>query len=83
MKKICVNASNRPSDFPESKWVVEGNEYTIIEQFTAMPANVPCVVLEEIDMEGTGYNGFAAYRFAEGISNSDIEDLFEEKLETV
>ena len=63
MKVTCVNDSNRPSDFPLSKWIVKGEEYTVIDIFYAMPQDIECVKLEEINLSGLAYDGFAAYRF--------------------
>lgn len=77
MRVKCINDSNKPSDIPDSKWVEEGTIYTVIDEFNSLPQEVDTYVLAELDLEGTGYQGFAAGRF-----DIDLTDeLYEINLE--
>jgi hypothetical protein len=66
MKVVCRNDKGRPDEIPTSKWVKEGDEYTVID---AIPCNMQpgapiALVLEEIDLSGHGfYKGFCSSRF--------------------
>ena len=64
---ICIDSSNRPNDIPTSKWVVKGNEYTVVK---AAKMNVQGGILgfqlAEIDLSDcVPYLYFAASRFKE------------------
>jgi hypothetical protein len=47
---ICINDKNRPKEIPESKWVNEGEKYTIIYTVTVLPQRVIGVHISEIDL---------------------------------
>jgi len=76
MKVKCINDSGLPSDLPKSKHVVKGNTYEVEDTFTAQPQNIPCFVLEEIDLTGEMYKGFGQYRFE--IVGDDLQEQLDE-----
>lgn len=63
MRVRCINDSNKPSDIPDSKWIIKDLIYTVIDEFKALPEEVDTYILSEIDLEGTSYGGFSADRF--------------------
>jgi hypothetical protein len=73
MRVKCINDSNKPSDIPNSKWVEKGIVYTVIDEYKSLPQEIDTYVLAELDLEGTGYGGFAADRF-----DIDLTDELEE-----
>lgn len=62
---VCIDDSNRPNDFPLSKWVNEGQEYTIVEATIVLPQGILGVKLKEIEMNADcyPYKFFASSRF--------------------
>lgn len=69
---VCVNDKNKPSDFPQSKWVKEGERYTIVEfaRINRM-GGVMGVRLAEIDLsDNFPYLFFLADRF--GVPEQDL-----------
>jgi hypothetical protein len=69
----CIDDSNRPGDFPLSKWVKEGEEYHITYAVRLLPQNVLGYSLYEkpIGPECFPYEYFT--RFA--IRDEDVEAL--------
>ncbi len=63
MRVRCINDSNKPSDIPDSKWIIKDLIYTVVDEFKALPEEVDTYILSEIDLEGTAYGGFSADRF--------------------
>jgi hypothetical protein len=66
MKVICINDKNRPSDIPISKWIVEGEMYTVVK---VMKCNAQGGIygfqLEEVDLNGCEpYLYFVSDRFS-------------------
>ena len=80
MKVECIDASNRPNDIPVSKWVVKGNEYTVIKASRlTMQGGILGFQLAEIDLSDcVPYLFFAASRFREKVPPTEKE---EEKVE--
>lgn len=74
---ICIDDSNRPKQIPQEKWVVYGNQYTIIDlkKMVLMGEGVLGVRLDEIDLDESNapYELFLASRFA--IFKDDMELL--------
>ncbi len=66
IKCICVDDKNRPSKVPKSKWIREGEEYTIIFTLMVLPQKTLAVQLDEIDLDEScmPYEFFLANRFA-------------------
>ena len=75
IKCICINDKNRPGKIPESKWVKEGKEYTVIFTLMVLPQKTLAVQLDEIDLDEScaPYTFFLANRFA--FSKEDIGKL--------
>lgn len=85
MKVECVDATHRPNDIPLSKWVVKGNEYTVIKAAKLpMSGGMLGFQLAEIDLSDCApYLYFAAYRFKEKEPKIEqpaekVEELVEE-----
>jgi hypothetical protein len=77
VKCICINDKNRPSKIPQSKWLKEGEEYTIIFTLMVLPQKTLAVQLEEIDLDEScmPYEFFLANRFA--FTKEELEKLTE------
>jgi len=75
IKCICIDDKNRPSKVPETKWVKEGQEYTVIFTLVVLPQKTLAVQLDEIDLDEScmPYEFFLANRFA--FSKEDIGKL--------
>ena len=74
---ICIDAKNRPSDFPKSKWLKEGKLCHITYTVICMPQNVLAFSIYEYPIDETcyPYEYFISTRFA--IKPEDIEALME------
>lgn len=72
IKCICIDDSNRPSKIPETKWVKEGSEYTLVFATVVLPQRQLAVQLHEIDLDEScsPFEYFLADRFT-----FDIKDL--------
>lgn len=77
IKCICINDKNRPSRVPETKWVKEGEEYTVIFTLVVLPQKTLAVQIDEIDLDEScrPYSFFLANRFA--FRTEDLERLIE------
>jgi len=75
IKCICIDAKNRPSKVPPTKWLTEGQEYTVIFTLVVLPQKTLAVQLDEIDLDEScmPYEFFLANRFA--FSKEDIGKL--------
>lgn len=75
IKCICIDDKNRPSKVPASKWVKEGQEYTVIFTLVVLPQKTLAVQLDEIDLDEScaPYTFFLANRFA--FTKDDLEKL--------
>lgn len=83
MKAIAIDVSNKPSDFPTSKWLVKGKEYTItrVDRYLIQGGELGCEVAE-IDLTGNyPYLGFRLSRFK--ILDTSPENIEEKELEFV
>jgi hypothetical protein len=59
----CIDNSNKPADFPESKWLEKDKDYTVINAFEDMNSTLT-FVLKEIDTSNLfPYKGFNSNRF--------------------
>lgn len=65
IKVVCVNAKNKPSDFPSTFWIEEEELYTVTKvQKMAAQKNAIAFVLAEITLpEDCTYDSFLASRF--------------------
>jgi len=72
---ICINDENRPNDIPISKWIVKGNEYTVVafDKLGMMNGEIG-IQVAEIDLTGCQYTYFISSRFAFPIDGPE-EDL--------
>lgn len=63
---ICINDSNKPTQIPNGKWVVEGDKYHVIYTVTVLPQRQLAFHLYEIDLDESchPYEYFLANRFA-------------------
>lgn len=73
---ICIDASNKPSDIPLSKWVVEGEIYNII-YVTVLPGNpspMLAFMLHEVDLDDScfPYQYYSANRFALNVEHTEM-----------
>lgn len=81
MKIECINDKGRPNEIPISKWIKQGEVYTVLK---AMKCNSQGGLLgfelEEIDLKGCEpYLYFAANRFKPVVDNPKLEEeLLEE-----
>lgn len=75
IEAICIDASNKPNDIPNNKWLVEGEIYHIIYTVTVLPQQKLGFHIAEIDLDETchPYEYFLSERFA--IMEEDIEAL--------
>ena len=89
MRVTCINDKGRPNEIPLSKWVKEGQDYTIInvEKMLMMPG-VYGVELAEIDLSDCfPHTRFNSNRFAPKEPEFDLaeelENILTEDLELV
>ena len=77
IEAICIDASNKPNDIPNSKWLVEGQIYHIIYTVTVLPQRKLAFHLAELELDESchPYEYFLSTRFA--IHEEDIEKLNE------
>lgn len=61
----CIDAANRPNDIPTSKWVIKGNDYTVIKVSKMnIQGGILGYQLAEVNLEGCApYLFYAASRF--------------------
>ena len=80
MKVECIDASNKPNDIPMSKWVVKGNEYTVVKVSRMnIQGGILGFQLAEIDLKDcVPYLYFDARRFKE---KEPLPEKKEEKVE--
>jgi len=62
---ICIDAANRPNDIPTSKWIIKGNDYTVIKVSKMnIQGGILGYQLAEVNLEGCApYLFYAASRF--------------------
>jgi hypothetical protein len=75
IEAICIDATNKPNDIPNNKWLVEGEIYHIVYTITVLPQRQLAFHLAEIDLDESchPYEYFLSTRFA--IMEEDIEAL--------
>ena len=74
---ICINDSNRPKEIPQSKWIKEGEKYTVIYTVTVLPQKQLGFHLAEIELTDNElpYEYFLASRF--GFTQDNLQKLIE------
>lgn len=88
-KVICLDDKNRPDGIPTSKWVKQGEPYTVIEVVKMnLQNNILGFKLAELNIDDClPYQYFAATRFGIPASPKKLEEVEvkqkEEELETV
>jgi hypothetical protein len=86
MRVLCINDAGRPDDVPATKWVKQGEKYTVIDviKCNMQPGQPFAYVLDEIDLNGCGfYKGFASTRFVVTEYTPEVEQKVEEEALTV
>ena len=73
IEAICIDASGKPNDIPNNKWLQEGKVYNIIYTTTVLPQEELAVSLAEINLDDScyPYQYFLFSRFA--IRRDDVE----------
>ena len=63
---ICIDATNKPNDIPNNKWLKKNQEYHVIYTITVLPQRQLAFHLAEIELDETcyPYQYFLANRFA-------------------
>lgn len=79
VRVICIDNKNKPSIIPQSSWVKEEIEYTVIRVLTSLNENSKNVLMFDIAEKDISmyapYGYFRATRFA--VHQDDIEKLEE------
>lgn len=82
---ICIDASNKPNDIPNSKWVKKGEIYTVI-RVVKLPLQGMAIgyELEEIDLKDCfPYQFFSSNRFGVLMRDDEwAEEVLSEILES-
>lgn len=75
IEAICIDASGKPNDIPNNKWLQEGKVYNIIYTTTVLPQEELAVSLAEINLDDScyPYQYFLFSRFA--IRRDDVADF--------
>lgn len=62
---ICIDATNKPNDIPNNKWLKKNQEYHVIYTITVLPQKQLAFHLAEIELDETcyPYQYFLANRF--------------------
>ena len=81
-KVICIHDEDRPNDIPTSRWIVKGEEYTVITvERMNMQGNAIGYELEEIDLSPCfPYTRFGAWRFGIPMSQFATENREEKRV---
>lgn len=71
----CINDKNRPNDIPTSKWVKQGQLYTVVFAIVVLPQKELGLQFDEITLDETcaPYEYFLANRF--GFLKDDLSKL--------
>jgi hypothetical protein len=80
----AINAKNKPDGIPDSKWIVEGQKYTVIAVAKLLiQGGIIGFKLEELNIDDCfPYQYFAASRFAIQVNiNNDVEEELARLLE--
>jgi len=78
---MCTNNANKPSNIPNSEWLIKDKIYTVVEVKTlALQNNTIGYVLKEIQLseESFPYEFYSASRFNIITTNVLQEELVEE-----
>lgn len=77
---ICIDDSNKPADFPESKWVKKNTMYHIIDAVILLPSMSTGFKLHELPLDDSCYPylyfDYSRFIIAEE-SLQDYRDLIE------
>ena len=75
IEAICIDASGKPNNIPNNKWLQEGKVYNIIYTTTVLPQEELAVSLAEINLDDScyPYQYFLFSRFA--IRRDDVADF--------
>lgn len=82
MKVICLDASGKPSDISDSKWLKQNQIYTIVSVEFMHQQGIYGCTLEEIEGEFP-YTHFACSRFRELTPHELVELELSTQLETI
>lgn len=61
-KVICIDASCKPEEIPNSSWLVEGQEYTVLKVGKNKLTNEEYFILQEVQITPP-YGGYKVDRF--------------------
>lgn len=61
-KVICIDASCKPEEIPNSSWIVEGQEYTVLKVGKNKLTNEEYFILQEVQITPP-YGGYKVDRF--------------------
>ena len=62
MKVICIDASCKPEEIPNSSWLKEGQEYTVLRVGKNKLTNEEYFILQEVQITPP-YGGYKVDRF--------------------
>jgi hypothetical protein len=62
MKVVCIDASCKPEEIPNSSWLVEGQEYTVLRVRVNKLTHEEYLVLQEVQPTSP-YGGYKVDRF--------------------
>jgi hypothetical protein len=62
MKVVCIDASCKPEEIPNSSWLKEGQEYTVLRVGKNKLTNEEYFILQEVQITPP-YGGFKVNRF--------------------
>ncbi len=72
---IAIDVSSKPNDIPNSEWLIQGNEYTVLKIVNSKLTKDKFFVLNEIQISNKLYGGYNISRF--GIPVEDLEEWIE------
>lgn len=79
---VCIDDKNRPQEIPPTKWIKEGQKYTVIEIGRTLDSK-PGFKLEEIQLgkDTFPYDCFSVHRFGIPVKeNSEADEAVAELL---
>lgn len=83
MTVICINDKGRPDEIPVTRWVREGERYTVerVIKCLTQPGQPHAYVLAELSIAGFGaYRGFNSSRFVAVQIGPEVEKKEEEAI---
>lgn len=73
---VCIDAKNKPANIPTTKWLKEGQKYTIMHVYLMVNQDkIQGCSLKELKIDFPPYNCFRLNRF--GFKKEDVPALIE------